>query len=124
MLAANKFVYCIMQTIWKEIKGFEGRYNINTSGDIMTLSVKSNKHDGMKTHKLSRHGYKIVQLYIGRKTHTRSIHRLLAETFIPNPLSKRCVNHINGIKHDNRLENLEWVTDKENVSHAISLGLR
>lgn len=78
----------------------------------------------MKSAKLSRYGYMIVQLYIGKKTHTRSIHRLLAEAFISNPDNKRCVNHINGIKNDNRLDNLEWATDKENVAHAINMGLR
>ena len=52
------------------------------------------------------------------------INRLVAITFIPNPLNKETVNHINGIKSDNRLENLEWATVGENIRHAITTGLK
>ena len=52
-----------------------------------------------------------------------SLHRLLAEAFIPNPLNKKTINHKNGIKFDNRLKNLEWATQSENVAHAFRTGL-
>ncbi len=65
-------------------------------------------------------GYLRVEL-AGRKY---SIHRLLAEAFIPNPEGKSQVNHINGDKADNRLENLEWVTQSENMLHAYKAGLQ
>jgi len=71
--------------------------------------------------KLSNHsaGYKVV--WIDGKL--KYVHRLVAEKFIPNPNNKSSVNHINGIKDDNRVENLEWTTSQENLQHAIQNSL-
>lgn len=71
-----------------------------------------------KKHKYGQ--YKHVEIN-GKVT---SVHRIVAICFVDNPLSKECVNHINGIRDDNRCENLEWVTNKENVRHAWKIGLR
>lgn len=68
-------------------------------------------------------GYSEVNLYLQRVPHLKTIHRLVAETFLPNPFNKREVNHKNGIKTDNRIENLEWVTPSENIRHALETGL-
>jgi hypothetical protein len=68
-------------------------------------------------------GYLRVGLTINGKLCTKKVHRLIAQTFISNTLNKPFVNHINGIKSDNRVENLEWVTAKENTKHAIENGL-
>lgn len=66
-------------------------------------------------------GYLCIGIKINGKDTTRKIHRLVAEAFIPNPDNKPEVNHINGIKSDNRLENLEWVASKENTRHMIEV---
>lgn len=72
---------------------------------------------------IDKKGYKRVGLMINGTLKSKRVHRLVAETFIPNINNKPCVNHINGIKTDNRIENLEWVTHRENTAHAILNGL-
>lgn len=69
------------------------------------------------------HGYLSVSLSIDGKARKYKLHRILAQAFIPNVDCKPMVNHINGIKSDNRIENLEWVTNQENMVHAVKHGL-
>tara|TARA_R110000772_G_scaffold244683_1_gene357879 strand:+ start:102 stop:575 length:474 start_codon:yes stop_codon:yes gene_type:complete len=88
-------------------------YNIYTDGDILGFNNK--KITLMKPYK-TKDGYIQVSLSKNGKVKTLYVHRLLATAFIPNPENKRCVDHINGIKHDNRLENLRWATHKENLN--------
>lgn len=101
--------------MWKDIKGFESVYKINEFGKV--YSLKSNK---ILSQSINIHGYYIVYLCgDGGKTIAKQIHRLIAEAFIPNPENKPCIDHINAIRTDNRLENLRWCTYKENNNNPI-----
>jgi hypothetical protein len=103
--------------IWKTINGFDD-YQVSNLGRVK--SFKRGKEKILADRK--RKGYLSVCLSnINIKYVTN--HRLVAESFLPNINNKPCINHINGIKHDNRVENLEWVTHSENTQHAFDTGL-
>lgn len=118
--------------IWADIPGFEGAYQISNTGIIRSLDRKVNCRFGSYAIKkgkilkpsINGEGYYAVTLSKESKRQVRSIHRLLALAFLSNPKGKREVNHINGNKHDNRLENLEWVSSSENRKHAWDTGLK
>ena len=112
-----------MKEIWKDVAGFEGRYQVSNKGNVKSLRFLG--HDKERLMKLSEHhtGYLIVQL--GKhpaKNHL--VHVLVAKAFIQAVEGKNYVNHIDGNKHNNCVDNLEWVTHKENTEHAIRTGLR
>lgn len=102
--------------LFSPIKGFEGIYEISDCGII-----RSKRRKVMKVAP-DRYGYYNLGLWDGSAQRTYTIHRLVALTFIPNPENKPHVNHKNGIKTDNRVENLEWCTVKENIHHAHKMG--
>ena len=114
------------------IPGFEKRYAINTDGDIYRISRTyidlKNRNCSIKKKKLKgfidRGGYPcFILVNNDEQRNHRYLHRLLAITFIRKPVNKDVVNHINGNKQDYRLENLEWVTFKENWFHAVANNL-
>lgn len=121
--------------IWKDVKGFEGSYQINNFGIVRSLSririvsPRGYKQSMLKKGQilkpsLDRYGYPQINLSSPQsKPTTYKIHRLVAEAFIPNAENKPCINHINGIKTDNKVNNLEWVTHSENNKHAYNIGL-
>lgn len=109
---------------WKEIKGYEGYYEVSTEGKIRSVNrtIKkgevfiSRKSQEMKT--FLTNGYERVSLNKEGKRKKFMVHRLVAETFIPNPENKKEVNHKDANKLNNSVGNLEWVTKLENMRHA------
>ena len=103
---------------WKEIEGFEGRYAVNKKGEVLSLL----RGRIMKTNSSQRYERTCLRDSNNKKRMV-SIHRAVAIAFIPNPLNKPAVNHKNGNRLDNNVDNLEWVTYRENSQHAVDTGL-
>lgn len=113
--------------IWKDIEGFEGVYQISNYGRVKSLRKKCGtiiKEESMRKLSLTRDGYYKVRLIRGDKDVTTRVHRLVAKAFIPNPENKETVNHIDGNKLNNHVDNLEWSTRHEQLQHAYDLGLK
>lgn len=104
-----------MEEVWKKIDDYDGLYEVSNLSRVRSLKFNKTKI----LSQINCNGYKNVILCKGGKNKVKGVHRLLAISFIPNPMSKADVNHINGIKSDNRVENLEWATRKENIQHSF-----
>lgn len=105
-----------MQEIWKDIIGYEGLYQISNFGNIRSNNI-------LKKQRIAGKGYKSITLHKKGKRNYFFIHRLVAEHFIPNPNNYPQVNHIDGNKTNNHVDNLEWCNNSQNMKHAYDNGL-
>ena len=112
--------------IWKDINGYEGLYQVSNEGRVKSLNYNHTKREGILKPQKLKNDYLKVTLYKDTYKNQKLLHMLVAEAFIPNPLNKPTVNHINHNRQDNRVENLEWATypeqmdetTRENISHS------
>ena len=111
--------FSLENEIWKDIVGYDGKYQVSNLGRV------KNSYNHVMTIILDKDGYCQVSL---RKTNgnacLKRLHRLVASAFIPNIENKKYVNHIDGNKKNNNVQNLEWCTNSENIYHAYKIGLR
>ena len=105
---------------WKEIPGYDGKYEVSTHGNVRCVNYRnSGMSKVMKMH-LTKHNYYMITLRQGGKNVNRSVHRLVALTWIANPNNLPEIDHINSNPSDNRVENLRWCTKEDNLSNPAT----
>lgn len=104
--------------MWKDIKEYEGLYTISDKGEIRNCKGQLRKLN------IGKNGYVLVDLYKNNIRHTYLVHRLVAQAFIPNPYNLELINHKDGDKTNNDINNLEWCDYSYNLKHAIINKLR
>ena len=107
----------------KDIPGYEGRYAINRYGYVWSHPKPRSKKGRWLKNNICGNGYQGVSLMGDGAKSTKKIHKLVSDAFIPNPKNRPCINHKDGNKANNSVENLEWCTYSENNKHAWDLGL-
>ena len=119
----------MINEIWVDIMGYKGIYAVSDKGNIKSYSrkVRNNKgymvtKDKILKNQINNKGYKLIMLSFERNREVILVHRLVASAFIDNPNNLSCVNHIDSNPLNNKVDNLEWVTYKENIQHAIKKG--
>ena len=115
---------------WRDVEGYEGYYQVSNLGHLRCLEriVHSKRWDRRESAKLLnppvlKNGYKLASLCRNGKSKRVLLHRLVAKAFLPNPNNLLQINHIDGNKQNNNVNNLEWVTAQENIIHAYNNNL-
>lgn len=110
--------------IWKDIKWYEWKYMVSNFWNVISLNFRRSWKSKLLSPWTNSQWYKIVILTSNAIRKNLKVHRLVAIAFIENPFNKKAVNHINWIKADNNIKNLEFVTYSENTLHAYRIGLK
>ena len=116
-----------MKEEWKDIEGYNGFYQVSNFGQVKSTGGQCGtvkRKEKLRSLSFTHDGYLKVRLIYRGKDQTVRVHRLVAETFIPNPDNKATVNHIDGNKQNNSVVNLEWVNRNEQMLHAYNSGLK
>lgn len=120
-----------MKEVWVDVKGYEGLYKVSNKGNVKSLYrevLKSNGKTQIIIEKIlkpqdSGHGYNRVNLYKNKKPKMITVHSIVLEAFTNKRENGKVINHIDGDKKNNNLNNLEWCTSKENTIHGFKTGL-
>lgn len=116
---------------WKDVEGYEGKYQISNFGNVKSISRHIRLQNGvlmklpnkiLKT--MDRNGYRMVNLFMDGKTKSVNVHRLVALSFIPNPNNLPFVNHKDEVRSNNNVSNLEWCSCKYNLNYGTSTERR
>lgn len=119
-----------MMKLRKQIRGYDGIYEVCSDGSIISMPREKRLPNGklcrskeriMSPARIGEDGYEFVYLRKEGKTYRHYVHRLVADNFLTDIKNGNVINHINGIKYDNRVENLEWCSQSDNVKHATRI---
>lgn len=112
-----------MEEIWKDIVGYEGRYQVSNKGRVKSKCYHNGTDERILKIRKNQSGYSIVNLYDGKNTagKLKTVHRLVAQTFLPNPKSYPVINHKDENPQNNNVNNLEWCDSKYNVNYSVKL---
>lgn len=102
--------------------GYEGSYDVSSFGNVRSYMTTATGEPRELKKNISRYGYACVALYSGGKAKLKRVSRLVAESFIPNPFGKPFVDHIDGVRLNNHVDNLRWVTSFENMRNPVTLA--